>query len=859
MATRAEIQAAKAQATQTEQQLSSARGRVEEQLQSLARKKRVPFTPRKERVLRRKSKQELTGVKREIAAAEKGVQKYRQEVIQPAEQAISDYEAEKAAYEQALGHFNKGMAGAYLYHMRDSDGPGVALVRKYLNELVKQQRAGNISPTDTLLGQQRQREEALAKQQITELRKELDIPFTGWQSTAEAINKRLGGEVAAPGAVLLEKTPTTFELPYGPIQKIDVQETDPFRVYTPEGIVAAPTYGLGAGGTQTTIGTYQPRQDEVLSKLRSVETAIVPSLVLERPTYLPDEAAVNKYKELLEKSRYNPKARYDLDRFVVEQEKKLQLDIRQATAINKAIREGREIKDTKVFDRLKYGQTVSGGRGDFVGSGWELALAGADLYKKEGKKVYIPGVGEVSGKAALIALKAGTEAYKAERDVLAFQLAGAGLGAVGLTAPAITGGAKSLAALKFTSRASIAALGLSFGTLVGAKEYARTGDIGLALGAGLGSTTGYFGGVYSKQIVEAPGKLGQWIKTNIHSPGKVTYKPMGKRGRVGSRQRSKYDQELAYKKKKAQMTAEQAVSEFKRRYKLRSDQVKLIEDSIKGKVYVTQADLNKDLMKWKKFLKTAGLTEVQAIDRIGEVAIRYKLRILVNNYNAGLVTPEQFKAQSTKLYDALQKFRLKAQQLAIQQQQQKPVQVSLTAQDQNLMVRQTQEQVSKQVQRALTKQKARQLAITAPWQDVFSQYQIITKVDTRTKQDTEQTPMIDTRTLTDTAQVPKQRQQPGMIPRFNIPVPQIPSLIAGPGQRPPRPEPPKPPRPTPGSPGFDWFDFDDDKKKRRKRPTKKKKKKKKEKKVLPTLTQQLTGVRRRRPLKYATGFEIARI
>lgn len=57
-----------------------------------------------------------------------------------------------SAWDTAMRHFNKGMAGAYLYWMkRGEGGPQGAAVYDYLKELVRQQRSGNISPTDTKL------------------------------------------------------------------------------------------------------------------------------------------------------------------------------------------------------------------------------------------------------------------------------------------------------------------------------------------------------------------------------------------------------------------------------------------------------------------------------------------------------------------------------------------------------------------------------------------------------------------------------------------------------------------------------------------------------------------------------------
>ncbi len=863
MVTRAEIQAAKEQATQTEQKLGYTKRQVQEEIKKLTRRKRVPFTPRKERVTRKKFKRELTSAEKQIRAAEEKVTQYRQEVIQPAEQAISTYEIQKAAYSEAITHFNKGMAGAYLYHMRDSEGPYIAAVREHLNELVKQQRAGHISPTDTLLGKQRSAEAALAKQKITELRKELNIPFTGWEKTAAEINKRLAAEIGKPGAMVLQEKPTTFEIPYGPIK--DIQKVEEYKIYTPERTIVTPTYGLGAGGTPTTIGTYQPRKDDFLDILHSVETAIVPSFALDRPTYLPTPGDVEKYKKLLEGSKYNPKIRYDLDRFLSAQEKKLEFDIRKANAINKEIKEGREVKDTTVFDRLKYGQAVSGGRGDIIGSGWQMALAGAELYEKEGKKVKIPFIRDVSGKAALIALKAGTEAYKAERDVLAFQLAGAGLGTMGLI-PKVTGGAKSLRALRIASRASLGALGLSFGGLVGAREYQRTGDIELALGAGIGSTAGFFGAVYSKQVIEAPGKMGRWIAANIHAPRKIDLRRIGPRGKKGATVEGKKsklaEQKLKeYQEKKARMTEEQAILEFKQRYKLRSDQIKIIENSIKGRVYVTQADLNKDLLKWKNFLKKTGLTELQVIDRLAEVTIRYKLRILINNYNTGLINEQQFKIKSKELSDALQKLRLKVQQLVIQEQAKQEIIKQDQAQD--LLVIQTQKQrlVPKQIQRALTKQESIQLALTGQLSDAYVKYKTVSMVKQKSKQDTDQAAItaIMLNSLTGQESITKQIQKP----KLRLPTPQFQAPALIPTPRPPTPQklvkPAQPTKPIrPGDFGLDWLVFD---KKKKRRPIKirKKKKKKKEKKVLPTLTQKLIGYRGKKPIKYVTGFETIRI
>lgn len=56
-----------------------------------------------------------------------------------------------SAWETAMKHFNKGMAGAYLYWMGRETDPQERAIYTYVKELVKQQRIGNISPTGTKL------------------------------------------------------------------------------------------------------------------------------------------------------------------------------------------------------------------------------------------------------------------------------------------------------------------------------------------------------------------------------------------------------------------------------------------------------------------------------------------------------------------------------------------------------------------------------------------------------------------------------------------------------------------------------------------------------------------------------------
>ena len=58
------------------------------------------------------------------------------------------------AYEKALKHFNKGMAGAYLFHIKPKDAHQ-RQVTALLEQFVKDQRRGKLNPTGTELAKQR--------------------------------------------------------------------------------------------------------------------------------------------------------------------------------------------------------------------------------------------------------------------------------------------------------------------------------------------------------------------------------------------------------------------------------------------------------------------------------------------------------------------------------------------------------------------------------------------------------------------------------------------------------------------------------------------------------------------------------
>lgn len=391
----------------------------------------------------------------------------------------------------------------------------------------------------------------------------------------------------------------------------------------------------------------------------------IPITTMQEEVYLTSSEEVKKFNKLI--SSMKPGAARDLTIFLRNQQAKLKKDIgRYNQLVFKAGTEvgltSKEIEELRVI-RLKLNTGQKGTVRDII----QQATVSAEL---TGEKVSILGI-ETTPRVARMGLLGGVAAYKVERDVLAFQVGGATIaGGLGLTptGTAILGTvAKVAKPLKYT----IAPLGIGFGGVAGYQEYKRYGDIGDALAVGLGTTGGFFGAAYSREIFRGAGNVKRWIDANIIGEptikGQQTFymgTVIGKKSKLAELKLKEY-QKLK-RQKISPMTQQQAISEFKTRYKWRSDQIRLIEESMKNKVYVTEKALIDDLNKWKQFLKNAGLSEIQISDRIGEATLRYKLRMLDLQFKEGLITEEQLIDKQKQLLETIQKLRLRVQEKLIE-------------------------------------------------------------------------------------------------------------------------------------------------------------------------------------------------
>jgi len=169
------------------------------------------------------------------------------------------------------------------------------------------------------------------------------------------------------------------------------------------------------------------------------------------------------------------------------------------------------------------------------------------------------------GTALRLGLKGGLAAYSIEKDVLGYQI-GAGALGVGLGAMGSTGGtiAKVVSTVSKPLRYAVAPLGLTYGTLQGVKEYRSSGDMRDAFAVGLGSIGGYFGSVYSKEIVEGMGKIGNWIVSHTQSPRLPEYSgPKGTKGAKGSGSKQEMVKPKPKQKPKVKISKGEAIEYLK--------------------------------------------------------------------------------------------------------------------------------------------------------------------------------------------------------------------------------------------------------------------------------------------------------
>ena len=152
MVTRAELESARAEVGEAEQQIGTSRAEIEraqrqiqETRSQLKPKKRVPFTPRRTRELTKRFKRELGATeeqlrkqREELAEYESQLQKYKGEVLSLAEQEIARVEQ----YNAAVDIINRAASRGDVY-LHAIYGRGVVrdLAKKYLKQEEEQRQA----------------------------------------------------------------------------------------------------------------------------------------------------------------------------------------------------------------------------------------------------------------------------------------------------------------------------------------------------------------------------------------------------------------------------------------------------------------------------------------------------------------------------------------------------------------------------------------------------------------------------------------------------------------------------------------------------------------------------------------------
>ncbi|NIP55385.1 MAG: hypothetical protein GWO26_26035, partial [Phycisphaerae bacterium] len=360
-------------------------------------------------------------------------------------------------------------------------------------------------------------------------------------------------------------------------------------------------YGLPPVQTVTT-----DIEATTLTPFKYVESSLIPAKTLQEDVYLPDQQAIDRYTKLIDESNIL-KGGFkggELNVFLREQQAELQRDIgvfntrkSEATAIidnsryrqlenriknNRATAE--EVTEYNTLykeyeskfneaERLR-SQILKG----YKGTGWELLKDTSDQIKQRTS-------GRVDPTLARGLLRAGVAAYDVEKKVLAAQVGGTLLGATPIGSYA-TNALRTPLGIIGSKPVVFGAGGVS-GATVGISEFAQSGDLPYAIGAGLGTTGGFLGSVYSRQIVETGGQgvrgLREFLTRDIGKAGKtqLSYINGGvAESKLAKEQLKKYK----YTKKDAQnlraniskLSRDRQVLEFRKIYNtVKNDPVKL--------------------------------------------------------------------------------------------------------------------------------------------------------------------------------------------------------------------------------------------------------------------------------------------
>ncbi len=218
-----------------------------------------------------------------------GVKPYikRAAPVQPTSKVVPKTQGKKvnyeAAWETAKKHWSKGMAGAYVFHMKREarEDPQIGAVYAYVKELRKQTKIGNISPgrskgsllaTPSEVAKQIHNREFFNKRQVPIPG---DSDFIGPVKSGDNLVFNLPGET---------RPTTTPSMIIGPVKSGDnLVTTTPSMIYPSIeaysqdiGAYTSPVYGSGYGGTSY---LRQPTYEESLAITKAEDFTVTGSAV----------------------------------------------------------------------------------------------------------------------------------------------------------------------------------------------------------------------------------------------------------------------------------------------------------------------------------------------------------------------------------------------------------------------------------------------------------------------------------------------------------------------------------------------------------------------------------------------------
>lgn len=257
---------------------------------------------------------------------------------------------------------------------------------------------------------------------------------------------------------------------------------------------------LGGSGTSTTSFTrteeIKPNYEKNIIKRieERIPGAGIPITSLNKNVYVPDANSFSTYGKLIEEGNANK-----LNRFLADQEAQLKKDIgRYNLLISYPDKTQEDIDEiNNLANKINLGNK---------GTTYDILQNKAVEMESRGENLKFFGR-DIKPGVALGSLYGLTTAYQVEKEVLGFQVTG------GIAGGILGRSATGLKILKGVEKVSkpfnklVVPTGFGIGVSSGISTFNETGYLPYAVGAGVGSTLGFFGSVYSKEVVGGGKKL----------------------------------------------------------------------------------------------------------------------------------------------------------------------------------------------------------------------------------------------------------------------------------------------------------------------------------------------------------------